>query len=102
MRAMTFKDTIILRRLGDAVGHGSERPVEAQAEVRGAVSLPGLSFKNRAEAAGYGADLVAHLWRSEFEGQGYNCAVIGGVEYRISNTGSSVNDLYVKLMLERV
>ena len=100
MRAMTFKDSIILRRRGQANGHSSERPTEAQTRVRAAVSVPGLSFRSRAEAAGYGADLVAHLWRSEFEGKGYNFAEVNGVEYRISSTCASVNDLYVKLVLE--
>lgn len=47
------------------------------------------------------ADLIVHLWRSEFEKDQYNYVEISGVRYRIQSSNASVNDLYVKILVAR-
>lgn len=101
MKAMTLRTKITLLRKQEAYGHGSEKNILARREVFGSVKAPGLSFQSAAQAAGMRADLTVHLWRKDYEREKYTHAVVDDTEYRISAAGASVNDLYVRLSLER-
>lgn len=101
MRTMTFRDSITLKKMQDCYGHSSGKTAAAEKTVRCCLSLPGLYFQATSESAGRKTDLTAYLWRSDFESDSYNYAEISGTLYRINGVGSSVNDLYVKLSLER-
>lgn len=101
MRVMTFRDSITLKKLQDSYGHSSGKSAAAEKTVGCSLSLPGLYFQATSESAGRKTDLTAHLWRSDFESDSYNYAEIGGVLYRINGVGRGVNDLFVKLSLER-
>lgn len=83
-------------------GYGrSGQAVTAEKTVWGAVEDVSLTFQSSAAASGLKPSLFVHLWRSEFEKEDFNYCVVAGKEYRISGTGKSYTDLYVKLMLER-
>lgn len=101
MRAMTFRDSITLKKLQDPYGHSSGKSVLYEKTVSCCLSLPGLYFQATSESAGRKTDLTAYLWRSDFESDNYNYAEISGVLYRINGTGAGANDLYVRLSLER-
>lgn len=69
--------------------------------VWGAVEDVSLTFRTAAEQSGLSPSLFVHLWRREFETDNFTHCVVDGKEYRISMTGRSYNELYVKLMLTR-
>ena len=101
MTVMTLDKKITLQKRRDSSGYGSGDVVVSTKNVYAKVTLPSLSFQAKAEAAGRRADMTAHLWRKDFDTDNYTHAVIGGTVYRIDSVGSSVNDLYVKIALER-
>lgn len=98
---MTFRNKIVLQCREEAYGHSTEPDITAEKEVYGSVQLPSLSFQATNEAAGRKIDLSVHVWRSEFESGHFTHAVINGTTYRINGTGAGMNDMYVKLSLER-
>lgn len=101
MRAMTFRDSITLKKLQDPYGHSSGKSVLSEKTVSCCLSLPGLYFQATSESAGRKTDITVHMWRSDFESDSYNYAEIGGVLYRINGSGAGANDLFVRLSLER-
>lgn len=92
------KITLIKRTQGSG---RSGKTVTQTKTVWGAVEDTSLSFKTSAEQSGLKPSLFVHLWRREFEADSFNYCIVSGVEYRISMTGKSFNNQFVKLMLER-
>ena len=101
MTAMTLNKKILLQRREDNNGYGGGYTVISEKNVYASVQIPSISFQTKTESAGRKADLTAHLWRRDFDTDSYTHAVIGSVTYRINSVGASVNDLYVKLVMER-
>ena len=75
--------------------------VSAEKTVWGAVEDTSLSFKTTAEQSGLKPSLFVHVWRREYEKDSYNYCIVDSMEYRITMTGKSYNELFVKLMLTR-
>lgn len=100
MPRVEFNRKITLRKRTQQNGRAGTT-VQSTKTVWGAVEDVSLSFRTSAEASGLRPSLFVHLWRSEFEKDGFNYCVVGGKEYRITSVGKSYNELYVKLMLER-
>lgn len=100
MPRVNFNKRVTLKKRTQQNGR-SGATVVATKVVWGAVEDVSLTFQSNAAASGLQPSLFVHLWRSEFEKEDFNYCAVGGKEYRISGTGKSYNDLYVKLMLER-
>lgn len=97
---MEMNNRVTLRKVSQ--GYGSDgRTIVSEKNVWGAVENVSLSFRTNAEQSGLSPSLFVHLWRHEFESDGYTHCIVGGTEYRISMTGTSMNEQYVKLMLTR-
>ena len=97
---ITFRDTVILRKYIDSYGHSSGKILSSEKTVRGCAFLPSVTLQNQFEATGKRADLAVHLWRRDFDIT-FTHASVNGTEYRIVSAGASVNDLYIKLVLQR-
>lgn len=97
---MEMNNRVTLRKVSQ--GYGSDdRTIVSEKNVWGAVENVSLRFQTNAEQSGLSPSLFVHLWRHEFESDGYTHCIVGGTEYRISMTGTSMNEQYVKLMLTR-
>lgn len=97
---MEMNNRVTLRKVSQ--GYGSDdRTIVSEKNVWGAVENVSLSFRTNAEQSGLSPSLFVHLWRHEFEADGFTHCIVGGTEYRISMTGTSMNEQYVKLMLTR-
>lgn len=101
MPKVDFNKRIVLQKRTQGYG-SSGQIISAEKAVWGAVEETSLSFRTSAERSGLRPSLFVHLWRSDFEKDEFNYCVIGGKDYRISMSGKSYNDRYVKLMLERM
>lgn len=100
MPSLDFNKKVTLQKRG-AVSGSSAQGVLSSKTVWGRAEDTSLSFKADMERAGLTPALVVHVWRHEFEKDNFNYCVVGGKTYRISRTGTSDNDLCVKLLLER-
>ena len=96
--ALNRKITLQRRTQG---GGRSGITVVSEKTVWASARTPGLSFQNSAQAAGYKADITVQIWRSEYSADTYTHAVIDGPPYRISGAGAGLNDLFVRLTLEK-
>ena len=97
---MTLRNKIELIAVKDGYGHNAEQ-TEIKKTVWGNIGIPSTSLKFNAENVGIKADLIVHLWRKEFEKEKFTHIEIGGQRYRIASTGADVNELFVKLIVER-
>lgn len=95
-----FNRRVTLQKRVQAFGSG-DMVVESAKTIWGAVENVSLSFRTNAEQSGLSPSLFVHLWRHEFESDGFTHCIVGGTEYRITMTGTSMNEQYVKLMLTR-
>lgn len=98
---MTLNKKILLQKREDNNGYGGGYICTAEKTVCASVQLPGLTLQNNSEFAGRRTDMTAHLWRRDFDTDSYTHAVIGGTVYRINSVGASVNDLFIKIGMER-
>ncbi len=95
---MRFNRKITLLTLVSAVGRGEPRET-ARATVWADVSDVGAVTKLTALTAGQELSLSVIMWRREFKN--YTHAEYLGKRYKIAQTGSVGNELYIKLLLER-
>lgn len=63
------------------------------------VADPSLTFKFSASSAGYTADVIAYLWRREYNNQ--PVIEIDSRKYRVVDIGTADKDLFVKLILSK-
>lgn len=98
---MTLNKPVILQKREDAYGSSIETNIVSSKNAYASVQMPSLRFQAENEAAGRKTDLSVHLWRSVFETDNYTHVVINNTVYRINGIGTSINDLYVKISLER-
>ena len=101
MRTTTINKKITLQKHTEGYGHSDTGSISAEAKVFASVKKASIGFRSSLAGAGYETDITADVWRSEFEKDDYNLALIDGVTYRISGTSAGLNDLFVKLILEK-
>lgn len=101
MQSLEFNRLVALQQVRTGQGHDRIDEVVDSKTVWANVQQPSMSLKMNAANAGYGADMVLHLWRHEFESGAFNRVVIAGIVYRIENIGASVNDQFVKIIASR-
>ncbi len=78
---MEMNNRVTLRKVSQ--GYGSDdRTIVSEKNVWGAVENVSLSFQTNAEQSGLSPSLFVHLWRHEFESDGYTHCIVGGTEYR--------------------
>ena len=98
MKKLAFNRRITLLELAPQTGFAE--PLEtARAEVWADVSEVGVTTKFAALQAGQTVTLAVVMYRREFKG--YTHCEIGGVRYKIVETGAARNELHIKLLLER-
>lgn len=97
---MTLRDRITLRQYEDTYGHSSGRTLISEKSVKCHAYIPSVTLQTQFEATGKKADLAVRLWRRDMSAA-FTHAVINDVEYRIISTSASVNDLFIRLVLER-
>lgn len=97
---ITLNQKAILIKIKSAYGHANEQE-EAQQPIYCCVGLPSTSAKINAESAGIKADLIVHCWRKDFGKINPTHIDINGIRYKIAATGSSINDLFIRLTITR-
>lgn len=100
MHTLDFNKKVTLQKRGSVSG-SSAQGVLSSKTVWGRAEDTSLTFKADMERAGLKPSMVVHVYRHEFEKDSFNYCVVSGKAYRISRTGTSDNDLCVKLLLER-
>lgn len=100
MKRVLFNKSLVLIKVTEGHGH-SDRVTETSVNVRGYISLPSLMLKTAAEGAGMRIDLTAQVWKRDFEKDDFTHLEYSGTRYRIGNVTAGLNDLIVKLSLER-
>ena len=98
---MEFNDYVKLERRIPQTGYGGTSTVEASACAWGHLEEVSASFRSRLGAGGFSVDRVLHLWRAEFASIDPTHVIIGTETYRIDSVNSSINEMYVKLVLIR-
>lgn len=98
---LSMNEIVTLLYIKDGYGHGNESVILKSRIVWGCVKYVGTSIKLTAASAGIKADLFVHLWRKEFEENPYTHIELDGKRYKITATGASVNDEYVKLTVSK-
>ena len=88
------------RVLFKGYGYSGENS-ETSITVKGDISLPSLSLKTSVEGVGRKIDLTAQVWKRDFDRDTFTHLEYSGTRYRIDNISTGLNDLIVKLSLER-
>lgn len=101
MKPTTMSDIVILLQISDGQGHYSDDEILQSRIVWASVKDTSTSTKINAQSVGIKADLAVHCWRREFEQYPYTHIQIGNLRYKIVSTGTSDNDLKVKLTVSR-
>lgn len=98
---MEFNDYVRLERRMTQTGYGGTTTVEASAYAWGHLEEVSASFRSRLGAGGFSVDRIFHMWRAEFASLDPTHVIIGDEVYRIDSVNSSVNEMYIKLVLIR-
>lgn len=97
---ITLNHKATLLRIKSAYGHTNEQE-EAQQPIWCCAGLPSTSTKINAESVGIKADLIVHCYRKDYDKINPTHIDIDNIQYKIAATGSSINDLFVKLTVTR-
>lgn len=98
---MNMNTRAVLMRYETGRGYGSGSTLKASRVIYAAAEKPSLSFKAAMYAGNLAVSQVLHIWRDQFEEDGWTHVQIGEDVYRIADSGTSFNDLFVKLILSR-
>lgn len=98
---ITLNKRIILEFHKQKYGHDTGEEKVNESTVWACVGLPNMNFKNTAQTAGVKVDLIVHLHRTDFEKNNWTHIEIDNTLYRITNVGTSINDLFIKLAIAR-
>lgn len=98
MKRIAFNRKITLLELASQTGLAEPKEI-SRAEVWADISEVGATTKFAALQAGQTVTLAVVMYRREFKG--YTHCEIGGVRYKIVETGAARNELHIKLLLER-
>lgn len=97
---ITFNRRAVLSSVRPAYGH-SEAADTARRNIYCCVGMPTTSIKISSESVGIKADLIVHCYRRDFDAVNPTHIEIDGTKYKISATGTSINDLFIKLTVTR-
>jgi hypothetical protein len=98
---MEFNDYVKLERRIHQTGYGGTSTVEASACAWGHLEEVSASFRSRLGAGGFSVDRILHMWRTEYASLDPTHVIVGDDTYRIDSVNSSINEMYVKLVLIR-
>lgn len=82
-------------------GHNATDEIIDRYSVWGCAGLPSMNFKNTAKSTGVDVDLVVHLYRKDFDRNNWTHIIIDNTLFKITSTGTSVNELFIKLAVAR-
>lgn len=97
-KKIAFNRKITLLELAPQTGISEPREL-VRATVWADVSEVGVTTKFAALQSGQTVSLAVVMYRREFKG--FTHCEIGGVRYKIIETGAARNELHIKLLLER-
>lgn len=97
---ITFNRRAVLSSVRPAYGHSGATET-ARRNIKCCVGMPSTSTKINAESVGIKADLIVHCYRKDFDAVNPTHIEIDGTKYKISATGASLNDLFIKLTVSR-
>lgn len=100
MKKVLFSKSLTLVKVTENYGHSSGTS-ETSLAVKGDVSMPSLTLKTSVEGVGRKIDLTAQVWKRDFDRDTFTHVDYSGTRYRIDNVTTGLNDLIVKLSLER-
>ena len=100
MKKVLFNKNLTLVKVTESYGYSSE-VTETSRNVKGDISLPSLKLKTSIEGVGRKIDLTAQVWKRDFDKDEFTHVEYSGTRYRIDNVTTGLNDLIVKLSLER-
>ena len=100
MKQVLFNQPLTLIKITETYGH-NRSVTETSLPVKGHISLPSLSLKTSVEGVGRHIDLTAQVWKRDFDKDQFTHLDYSGTRYRIDNISAGLNDLIVKLSLER-
>lgn len=101
MKPTTMNNIVTLLQIMEGQGHYADDDILQSMIVWASVKDISTSTKINAQSVGIKADLSVHCWRKEFEKYPYTHIDIDGIRYKIISTGTSDNDLKVKLTVSR-
>lgn len=100
MRKVFFNKSLTLIKVTEGYGDSGEN-TETSLNVKGDISLPSLTLKTSVEGVGRKIDLTAQVWKRDFDSDDFTHVDYNGIRYRIDNISAGLNDMIVKLSLER-
>ena len=100
MTRVLFNKSLTLVKVVEGYGSSGEN-TETSLNVKGDISLPSLSLKTSVEGVGRKIDLTAQVWKRDFQRDAFTHFDYNDTRYRIDNISTGLNDLIVKLSLER-
>lgn len=101
MKPTTMNNIVTLLQIKEGYGHDAEDEILQSTIIWASIKDVSTSTKINAQSVGIKADLSVHCWRKEFEKYSYTHVDIGSIRYKIVSTGSSDNDLKIKLIVSR-
>lgn len=100
MNRIVFNKTITLIRC--RTGYGSSGSVDVtRRNVRASIDMPRIGLTYRAEAAGRKIDLLAVVYRRDYDSDAFTHVEIDGKRYRIDGSSRAKKDRLVQLSLVR-
>ena len=100
MKKVLFNKSLTLVKVVEGYGFSNQN-TETSITVKGDISLPSLTLKTSVEGVGRKIDLTAQVWKRDFDKDKFTHVEYNGTRYRIDNISTGLNDLIVKLSLER-
>ena len=100
MKRVLFNKSLTLVKVVEGYGYSGGMS-ETTLNVKGDIFLPSLSLKTSVEGVGRKIDLTAQVWKRDFERDAFTHVDYNDTRYRIDNISTGLNDLIVKLSLER-
>ena len=100
MKRVLFNKSLTLVKVVEGYGCSNQN-TETSLNVKGDISLPSLTLKTSVEGVGRKIDLTAQVWKRDFDKEQFTHLEYNGTRYRIDNVSTGLNDLIVKLSLER-
>ena len=97
---MNFNKLITLYSIKEGKGHNQNSEITDEKVVWACVQLPSTTLKIIAIDARVKVDMIIHMWRREYS-ENYTHVKIDNLMYRINITGSSINELMIKLTISR-
>ncbi len=101
MKPTTMNNIVTLLQIREGQGHCAEDEILNSMIVWASIKDVSTNTKINAQSVGIKADLSVHCWRKEFEKHPYTHIEVNRNRYKIVSTGTSDNDLKIKLTVSR-